>query len=382
MMTQQPRRMMQPPVIDPMEELDPMALRYSKNKLPNVRRGTDLLVVTTYCNNDKWLMLKRAEMMKFLGVRPTHDFILIGDADVADNDLQDMGSIYREVFRNVFTAKLKGQSRGEGWPRGTNAAFRNSVRLMHNQFKTKFDNMPYRGFFYFESDITPLKPDFISLMHELYKNDPHPFMGVVGEIKTKSGVVIRHMNGAAVYPFGEKYFTTDMMLVENAPWDVAGLTGSHFMKMAHDLGHTRYSMHFSTTQYKKLSEGKYSAIKTPHGAEPFGVTCDIFPTHLIHHGCKDASLMDLLMGKVEDKKPDIITTAPKIGRVDTTIPKNLWPKKKRRAKKSPKKKAAKEVAVASSPEAIRAAHKGGMKWKELIKTFRVMPKELKKILEG
>jgi len=360
-------------------ELDATALKYSKAK-PSQRRGNDLLVVTTYCQKDNWLMMKRAEWMKFLEVRPTHDLVLIGDADVTDADLESMGSLYRSVFRNVYTAKLKGQFRGEGWPRGTNAAFRNTVRLLHGMFKVKFDNNPYRGFFYFESDMTPLKSDFLPLMHQTYLQGKLPFLGVVGEITTTDGKTIRHMNGGGVYPFGMQYFSPETMLVENVPWDVAGLTGQPFLKLVNDLGHTRYSMHFSTTEYKKLSEGKYGATKTPHGKPAFPITCDIFTTHLIHHGCKDASLMDHLMGKVSAKEPKIIPVAVNSERGKKLESRMVNPLKKRRAKKSTKAKKVKHDP--SSPEVIRAAAKSGMKWKDLIKNHHVMPTALKKILQG
>lgn len=372
------RKLAQTKPMDYEPEFDPTALRFSKSKGPQ-RRGTDLLVVTTYCQKDNWLMMKRAEWMKHLGVKPTHDLLLIGDSDVTEPDLQSMGALYRDCFRTVFTAKLKGQGMGEGWPRGTNSAFRNSVRLMHGMFKLKFDNMQYRGFFYFESDITPLNPNFLPLMHSLYLEAKLPFMGVVGEIKTKEGVVIRHMNGAGIYPFGDRYFTPEIMLTDNAPWDVAGLTGPNFLRLVHDLNHTRYSMHFSTSEYKKIGEAKYSATKTPHGAAPFQVTCDIFPTHLIHHGCKDASLMDDLMGK-KFVTVDLPPRNPGENYIESFKLNPPKFKKKRGAKKSPKAK--KEKHEPSSPEVIRAAYKKGMKWKDLIKTHHVMPVALKKILKG
>jgi len=170
------------------------------------------------------------------------------------------------------------------------------------------------------------------------------------------------------------------MLTENAPWDVAGLTGPNFLRLVHDLNHTRYSMHFSTTGYKKLSEGKYSATKTPHGSPAFEVVCDIFPTHLIHHGCKDASLMDDLMGLKKPEEPKLDWNF-EVDQKKASESFNKCPiEKKRRTKKSPKAKKVKHEP--SSPEVIRAAHKAGMKWKDLIKTHRVMPAALSKILKG
>lgn len=352
MITQQRPRIRDTQPIDPEEEFDATALKFTRAK-GAPKRGNDLLVVTTYCQKDNWLMMKRCEWMQHLGVRPTHDMLLVGDSDVADHDLQAMASLYRSVFRTVTIAKLKGQHQGEGWPRGTNAAFRNTVRLVHGLFKFKFDNHSYRGWLYFETDITPLKADFLNQMHEDYIAKRQPYMGVVGEIKTKSGQVIRHMNGAAIYPFGMQFFSDSTMLTENVPWDVAGLTGQSFMKLVNDMGHKRYSMHFSTSGYKKLSEGKYEATKTYVGGDPFQVVCDILDTHLLHHGCKDASLIDLLMGKKVEEKPKV--AVPKV---------------------EPSQSDSDKVA------AIRADYVSGMKWKDLIKKHKLMPKELKAILEG
>lgn len=356
------------------QDFDANFLRYKKPE--RKPRGLDMLVVTTFCKSDTRLMMKRAEYMRWLGLKPTHDLILIGDADVSQEEVNSMAEIHKDLFRKVLAVKIQGSKTQQAWPRGTNEAFRSTIQLLHGMYSyVQFDNMRYRGWYYFESDVTPLRVDFLTEMNQSFVQVRKPFMGVVGEIKAEDGTPIRHMNGSGVYPFGMQFFSSELMLVENMPWDVAGLSGLA-LEDVQDMTHLKYSMHFSTFLYKRTDPNHYEAIKRPHLRPEFPITCDILSTHLIHHGCKDASLMDDLMGKKESTLD--ITESFKDQFPKFVVSKK--PPKKRRAKKSPNRKTIQQTP--STPEAIRADHKGGMKWKDLIKKHKLMPVALKKILEG
>lgn len=357
-------------------------------------RGNALLAVTTFCQKDIGLLQKRAEFMTFIGVKPLHDLLLIGDSDVSGVQLAEAAKLHQPLFRNVTTRQIKNSQSNEGWPRNCNKAFRNTIWLVHGMFKPKFENRPYRGWFYFESDITPLIPDFLVKMEQEYNQFRKPLMGVVGSITADDGRPIRHMNGAAIYPFGMQHYGEQLMLVDNLPWDVAGLSGNK-LRDVHDMTHAKYSMHFSTFEYRPVSAGRFKATKRPHGKAAFEVDVDT-NGHWIHHGCKDGTLIQILMGKQDaDPLPDIDPIAIALqARAEALAAMPLPPKEdpffgkpKRRAKKTVnkvKKKPAKKDTSRSSTGnegEIREALKT-MKWRDILKKYKLSARQLAAIRDG
>lgn len=318
-------------------------------KLMVEKRGQSLLAVTTFCAKDLPLLRKRAEYMAHINCIASHDLLVIGDSDTDEHMVDEVRKIHLPFFRSVEMAQLKSNGSDSGWPKSVNRAFRSTVWLLHGIGKIKFNTKPFRGWLYFESDITPLVPDFMRRLEQEYVNMRKPFMGITGDIKSSSGKTVKCMNGAGIYPFGMGFFNQEMMLTDNIPWDVAGLSGNT-LRLVHNMGYDKYAMHFSTWEYNQVGERSFTCIKRRHAGPEEPDKCTL-TAQWIHHGCKDGTMIDLLMGK---EKPPIVVTPPE-----------------------PVKKSGK---TGYDEAAIIADHKDGMKWQALIGKYKIAPKVLKSIL--
>lgn len=325
-----------------------------------------LLAVTTFCHADVWLAEKRAEYMRTLGVQPTHDLLLIGDSSTSEVELESLRRAYAGVFKEIHGRRISEMPKSAEWPHGCNYAWRISTKIVAGKYgQPRFDPKPYVGWFYFECDITPLNPLFMGILESQYLFHKKPFMGYVGPVKVKKTIqgvesesMVDHMNGAGVYPVSTQFYSQEAMMSQTLPWDVAGFAGMQLQKV-HRIPNDVYLMGFRSRGLKKVADHTYSGereiINQVGTNQPYTINTS---NAILHHGCKDGSLMDAVLGKVpcgtsEPKPESLNASVIKLPEVTQLHPQTFD---------------------------ILKDHGVGMKWKDLISKYKIAPVVLKSIL--
>jgi hypothetical protein len=200
-----------------------------------------------------------------------------------------------------FTMKAEGTT----WPLGNNMNFLEVATFMNDRG---------RPFLFLEADVLPLTPDWLDRLEAEYIESAKLFMGDVhlmtdGENKPIEGS--EHMNGAGIYPARVlTYLPSAKWIVVGTghePWDVtlrfetqSLVDGAGGFRM--DRGE-RISVCHPTRQicfcwksyrYRVLPDGSWDC-----DTEPRALHRKIdFHRHVVHHGCKDGSLLTLLRARL------------------------------------------------------------------------------------
>lgn len=304
--------------------------------------------------------------MTQMAVAPSGILVLINDGTVEDDKFAALAQAYLGSFTEVIRQKT-GAPRDKAWPDNVNYVFRNIARMFTGG-KRIIDTAPYSGWLYFEPDLIPLKPHWKELLNQMYDTGKRPFMGVKSKVNaTKSTgekLFLECMNGAGVYPFESVHYSPQMMLTDNIPWDVAGLSLSAFHKITF-VPDSAYILTYGVTKCHKNSEGTITATKTLQDGT-IGEIAFKLGDAILHHGCKDESLLDIICGipvKTISKQPD----EPPVPRIQL-----------KRGRK-PKERPVLEPRTYDE-QAIIADYKANISWHELVGKYRINPGNLKKIL--
>lgn len=323
-----------------------------------------LLIVTAVCRNDFSLALERAEYLKRLGQKPDHTLLLVNDGTVEEGNFKALVDSHLNIFDTVITRSVS-QPRNPQWPWGVNHVFRSIVRMLCSN-TSSIDKTNFTGWFYFEPDVTPINPDWIAIFDQQYTFHKRPFMGVRSMVNGYRGdqkVSIECMNGAGIYTLDLGRFNAELMLADGAPWDVVGLSGGNLQQVSLTPD-SAYMLTYGITECVKQADGTIKSVKTVQDGT---VTDCVFKLdqHIIHHGCKDGSLMRI----INPVKPEKLT-APK-----SVYANDGKPAIKRRAKlkrsygdPKPKSKWTKEDVIID----IQA----GEKWGTMISKHRISPADL------
>ena len=337
------------------------------NTYSGKKRG--LLVVTTFCNNDIPLLKKRCEWFAHIGFKCDRDFLLVGDSDVSSTDLEEVVNLHRPFFQNIAVRSILDVGPTH-WPYNVNRAFRTTYRILTGYYGEKFSWAPYNAWFNFESDVTLLKPDAIKQLEDICRKGGKPFAGHISETRMSDGSIVRHMNGAGVYPCAQMNgqlanYNQNLLLAETLPWDVAGLTS---LASIHSMPKNEYIHAFGTTEYVKdqeMLQGKQTLMNGQTSQFIFKLG-----NQIIHHGCKDGSLIDALIGKAVAPREDPNRNAIS----NKFIPYEV------------EKEEVKEVET-KTPEPVELTLKDkilkdkadGIPYKQLLKKYKLHPKKMKEI---
>jgi len=318
-----------------------------------------LLHVTTFQRSDCAMLLKRCEYQASLCGQDDRHAILIPSADVHETQLPDAVAAMQKCYNDVQVIRIDGIPRRTTWPIGTNFTFSKAVRIVHGQMRQKPDLHGARAFLYYETDMTPLTADWAVKLDETYETGKKPFAGYIHTTTMKpTGRKVKHMNGAGIYPIGLQHYTEAILLAENVPWDVFGLGENKILQIT--PLNDQYIMAFSSAQYKK--DGNFLAYLKNVGNTSDKLSIDL-SGKVIHHGCKDGSLIDIL--------------APVLANgVQREVATGSFPPPP--VVSSPLKHA--EPESFSWQTQAKADQKAGMKWLDLIKKYKKMPKDLKAAL--
>lgn len=201
---------------------------------------------------------------------------------------------------NVEHFVIKANQEVQEWPQGNNANFKAVCEYMNDRG---------RAFFFMESDVLPLCASWLDKLEHEYQTAAMPFMGEVhAMLDPANGKHLpgtEHMNGSGIYPAGVLGYLPTLPYVTKEPWDVA--------------------LRFEMMSLVDRQRGGFKAGNGPLGrvaiCHPTGAICFCWRTknyrregerflydtdgpahhreldlsrHILHHGCKDESLMNLM----------------------------------------------------------------------------------------
>lgn len=317
-----------------------------------------LLLVTTVCQADLELCKKRLEWMVELGtpVQPK-DILLVNDGSITEEDFKKLAQAHTDskLFPQVHLRKILQFSDKGQWPYTVNHVWRTTAQIVAGEYGLKFDGSPYYCWFYFEPDVTPLNKDFAAILEAQYLAQHRQFMGHIHVTTSSQGKPVRHMNGAACYPISSEWYSPAMMLTDGLPWDVAGLGETEQARMA-DIPDSAYVIAVGAKGYKKdgatlkATQTLYDGRMQEHSFTQ--------AQQILHHGCKDGSLINVLSSR-NGSQGEPVTGGSSLSPPHDT-----------------------SGTQASLSEQIQADKKGGMKWKDMMRKYKLSPAQLSKAIKG
>lgn len=323
-----------------------------------------LLIVTAVCQTDYFLAEKRAKWMVEMGQKPIHTLLLINDGTLDENRAKSLAESHTGVFETVLLRKIA-RPKSSAWPDGVNHVFRAIARNLTST-DSFIDKNNFSGWFYFEPDVTPLVPIWADILDTQYDFQKKPFMGVksiVHATRGKSPVKITCMNGAGCYSFDGIHYTPMMMLGEGAPWDVLGLSENQ-NKIAY-IPDAAYALTYGITKCERKNETTFTATKTVQDGTVSQCEFEL-KEQILHHGCKDGSLIEIL------SKKEVIKNQAVADAVRERLEPVIAISRKRVTKSMERANASKE--------AILADYAANVGWSTLIGKYRIHPSHLKKII--
>ena len=189
----------------------------------NKIEGCDFLIVFPFYNGDADLMLKNIRYLRTLTQSTKHHCLLSIDKGTSDQMVEEIKQEAEGLFEVVHTFKYPSPEKNP-WPIPQNESFQNTARYLEYVYKGSW--------FWYESDSVALRPEWIDMLYNEYREAKKPFMGhVVKGVVPGTG----HMNGVGIYPWCMSRFTTNAFMCRSTAWDVA--MASQMMGQCHAANH-------------------------------------------------------------------------------------------------------------------------------------------------
>jgi hypothetical protein len=257
-----------------------------------------MLIVFPFSKVDYKLALSLAKYLQYLGPYKQHDLMLCCRPNVKEH-LEEIETLIGGEFAKVLTIT---PSCPDGWPQGANSMF----QIISDHI---WKNVDCSCWYMFEPDNTPIKPGWANTLAEEYIRSARPFMGVVQATywRRKDGTFHQdgtHMNGSGIYPKDAPRYSMLFSTIKDThlPWDVYWQWD--ITKYASNTNLMQLDWRSFNFRRDKKS-GEIIGDRAP-GLVPtsFGVP-RLRPDAVIHHGCKDGSLMQIMRGFFTARKEDV-----------------------------------------------------------------------------
>jgi hypothetical protein len=182
-----------------------------------------------------------------------------------------------------------------GWPQGPNFYWKETIKHLKN-----IDNeLPW---FWMELDALPVKPNWANILEEEYIKADSPCMGTVQDTTALTTdelriIIARHLQGTAIYPAKLHDYCSIWEYVDRLPkafdiicqWEIIPVT--HNTDLIQQGFHTiNYKMHTNPIMIKGEDDGDLGGI--------IAYDQPLSPEAVIHHGCKDNSLANIVTSPV------------------------------------------------------------------------------------
>lgn len=256
-----------------------------------------MLIVLPFCKYDYDLAIALADYMTLLGPYKQHELLLVCAPEFSVH-LNKIEASVGDQFAKVSV--LMPTNLKHGWPIGPNTIF---FTIAHHVLRTS--SWPF--WYMFEPDNTPLKVGWADALAAEYVQSKKLFVGVIHPTmwQRKNGSFFQHgshLSGSCLYskntPNLIRLFKAVPMI--SHPWDVY-LQWEIVPKAMHTtlIHHEWKSFNWHRDEVTGEIVGERPPNTLPPGMNtPKPLRADA----VVHHGCKDGSLMNLMRASFTARK--------------------------------------------------------------------------------
>lgn len=253
-----------------------------------------MIVVLPISENDCKDTLRVLGFIKSLlhfGPYPKHELLIVtrpSDRKFA----QGIQGLIQNAFRTT-TFHVFSEDGPTGWPQGPNFYWKNTIEYF--KWERPENTKPW---FWMEMDICPLKRNWADTLEQEYNKKRKLYLGTVQNTTTVTSDhsvinIGRHLQGTAVYPPNLHEVCSVWEYVDRLPtafdvvcsWEV--VPNTHDSKLIQQGFRTiNYKMHHNPFRIQGEDNGDLNGVMT------YDQPLD--PEAVVHHGCKDTSLADIV----------------------------------------------------------------------------------------
>lgn len=239
--------------------------------------NTPLLAVVPYCKRDIDLAKNLLRWISELGGCPGHSCLLIADSVIPKEERASVKELAIPSFANTDTIPVKIPETGFA----PNHMFMLAAQQIMFSYK-----LPW---LWLEPDCVPLKPGWLTTLAEEYAGSPKRLLG--GLISNgKPGLPTVHLTGVSVYPPDVfplfDAFASIKSSSANVAWDMEAATAT-----VPRAKHSQFMNHVWGTRELPPTFVKEKVAGSPENSLPLS---SIKQDAVLHHRCKDGSLIELL----------------------------------------------------------------------------------------
>ena len=222
------------------------------------------------------------------GLCKNHELIVVsspGSYNIALN----LFNLIKDNFNNNSKLHVFKEQSPMGWPSGPNFYWKNTIELLK-----KLNNKSH--WLWMETDLIPLKENWLNLLELEYYTANKPFMGSVesNKIYTRSGIEIKtghHMVGVGIYPADVDKYIRNWKYVDDINKAFDWVCGHEMVPQTHN---TESILNAFRTNLYQIKNNRITSESTNYSELKNTYVRPITRNTILHHGCKDGSLVNLI----------------------------------------------------------------------------------------
>ena len=257
-----------------------------------------MVIVFPVADRDFDLALPVAKWMRKLGPYPRHDALLVWSEELSSEKREKIADEFRNMGWKDKPRAMVARILRQTWPDAPNDIFRQAAKMVAE------DPLLKRPWYFMEPDCTPMVNGWADMLAEQYNLDlSRPFLGCIEDTYEKinaTGQLVkigRHMVGPGLYPASLSQFTQAHEYCA-AAFDLA--ISRDIIPHARHTGLIQHN--WSTGNYRKDESGKIVCDAMPLRFQQHGQpkTMTVNPEAVVVHGCKDSSLLRILLDSAQN----------------------------------------------------------------------------------
>ena len=229
------------------------------------------------------------------GPYPEHELLIVSSKDsmfFADKLYELIKDNFGKKSLSTFTGIIE-----KGWPIGPNIYWKMTIELLRETGNTS-------PWLWMETDLVPLKKNWINLLEAEYNRAGKPFMGAIesNKLRTRKNVEVKfgeHMVGIGIYPPEINKYISDWEFIDDIEKAFDWVLGWQIAPQTHDSEMILNS--YRTINYR-LEDGKITCNNSHTNFSSHDYNRPITNKTVLHHGCKDQSIIYLMQnGKLPNE---------------------------------------------------------------------------------
>jgi hypothetical protein len=250
-----------------------------------------MIVVIPLSKSDEAISDKFCNILNFFGPYLNHEVLFTykqSDRELVRYVKERISSLFKKSHDCIVSEQVK-----TGWPHGPNAYWKETI--LH--LKKINNKIPW---YWMESDVTPVKDNWLDEMEYDYNYHNKPFFGCVSEASYDYPF---HLSGCAIYPPNISDYTNNWKWIHNS--DVAFDIICSTEIMRYQVFDSYKILNYFQTQKYKLDNFRFFSFEKRNIPFDIGRQKDIEKKEieinktLVVHGCKDGSLADIIINNYD-----------------------------------------------------------------------------------